>query len=334
MLIGFFRKSYLFQYVLFILIVGLLWIGTFLKPSGLIPGTDPYLQPGYALILKAIGSNELIGKIMALMLVLTGSFLFNQILIKHELVPKNTLIPALVYMILMSHSDQLLLLEPALIAGMLMLLVLHYLFQVYTEEDAYSQIFNSGFLTGIASFIYFPSIFLIFFIWMTFIVFRLYKWREWFIPVTGVAIPYLFLLTYFFWFDQLDLVIQSYLKYFAGLIPVHFSFKPAPLDYVITGIIFFLFLWSFLKMAANIQERNISIRKRFWSVFWFFFISFIIYIFGDFHDTSHLIFLTIPISVYISNGFSHVRKKLWIELLFGALLILIILNNYKEVFFN
>jgi len=334
MLISFFKKSYLFQYVFFVWIAGLLWFGTFIIPSELIPGTDPFLQPAYALILKAIGSNGLVGKIIALILVLTGAFLFNQILIKHELVPKNTLIPALVYMTLMSHSDHLLKLEPALIAGMLLLYVLHFLFQVYTEEDAYSQIFNSGFLTGVASFIYFPSIFFIFFIWLTFIVYRLYKWREWFIPITGVAIPYMFLLTYFFWFDQLDLVIQAYLTYFGSLFPLQFNFELDPLNYAITGIILFLFLWSFLKMAADIQEKNISIRKRFGSVFWFFFISFMIYIFADFHDTSHLILLTIPLSVYISNGFSHLRKKIWIELLFGVLLILIILNNFKEVFFK
>ncbi|MBM3434890.1 MAG: hypothetical protein FJY07_01590, partial [Bacteroidetes bacterium] len=77
-----------------------MWITTFLKPGGRIPETDALLQPGYALILTVIGSNDFAGKIISFALVLTMAFLFNQILIQHELVPKNTLLPALVFIIL------------------------------------------------------------------------------------------------------------------------------------------------------------------------------------------------------------------------------------------
>jgi hypothetical protein len=334
MLITFFRKSFLPQYILLVLIIGLLWTGNFLKPSGLLTGTDSLLQPAYNLLLKGILSNELAGKIIAIVLILAEAFLFNQILIKYELVPKNTLIPALVFLTLMSHSDQLLILNPALISGFLLLFVLHFLFQIYTEEEAYSQIFNAGFLTGIASFIYFPSILFLIFIWLTFIVYRLYKWREWIIPVAGLAIPYIYLLTYFFWFDKLEIIMGAYMGYFTGLWPVKFHYEPTLIDLVISGIILFLFFWSFLKLAADIQERNISVRKRFWSVFWFFFIAVIVYIVTGVHDITCRSLLIIPVSLYISSGFSQLRKKFWIEFLFTVLLILIIINNFKEVLFK
>lgn len=332
MLIGFFRKSYLFQYVFLVLIACLLWITTFLKPGGRIPETDALLQPGYALILTVIGSNDFAGKIISFALVLTMAFLFNQILIQHELVPKNTLLPALVFIILISHSNQMLHLEPSIISGFLLLIVLHYLFQAYTEEEAYGQIFNAGFLTGISSFIYFPSIFFIIFIWLTFIVFRLYKWREWLIPAIGVGIPYIFLLTYYFWFDKLIPVLQAYLNFFMSLSPVQFNFSPGIIDYIITGLIIFLFLWSLLRAVTEIQEKNIGIRKRFWSVFWFLFVSIIIFLSADFGDKSHQVLLIIPLSVYISTGFSYVRKKIWLEVVFGILFLLIAYNNFKGIF--
>lgn len=331
MLIGFYKKSYLFQYVFLVLISGLLWIGSFMKPAGLIPETDPMTQPAYALLIYVIGYNDLVGKIIAFTLMLILAFLFNQILIQHELAPKNTLLPALVFIILNCHSEELLTLEPALIAGALLLLVLHYLFQVYTEEEAYGKLFNAGILTSIASFIYLPSAFFILFIWFTLIVFRLFKWREWIIPFIGMALPYLFLFTGYFWFDKLIPALESYFRYFTSLFPITFRFETDIINYLITGIIAVLFLWSLLRTAAEIQEKNIGIRKRFWSVFWFFFISFMIFVFGQFEDKSHLVLLAIPLSVYISRGFGQVRKKIWLELLFGLLFILIVFNSLKSL---
>jgi hypothetical protein len=333
MLIGFYRKSYLFQYVFLVLITGILWISTFLVQGGQIPGTDPLLQPAYALILKIIGYNDFIGKIIALALVITQAFLFNQILIQHDLVPKNTLLPALVFLILISHSEQLLHLGPALISTFILLFVLHLLFQVYTEEEAYSQIFNAGFLVAISSFIYYPSVFFILFIWLTFIVFRLYKWREWLIPLIGAGIPYIFLLTYYFWTDSLIPALEAYLNYFGSLFPPRFSFKLELMDYIISGMIAFLFLWSLLRTATEIQEKNIGVRKRFWSVFWFLFIAMIIFVFEDLQDTSHLVLLTIPLTIYIARGLSQVKKKKWVEVVFWILLLLIAYNNLKGVLF-
>ena len=288
MLIGFFRKSYLFQYVVLVLLTGIFWIKAFIHPE--LPDAEPdtYLNPAYAVLINLIGSNALIGVIFAFILVLIEAFLFNFILIKNELVPKNTLIPAVVYIILSSHSASLLHLHPALIANLFIIIILFNLFQVYAEEDAYGKIFNSGFLTAVASFFYFPVFYFIVFIWFTFIVYRLYKWRDWLIPFTGLITAYIFLFTYYLWSDELFLALDAYSNYYSILAfyPLYNEFSL--FEWMITGIILLFFLWSFFWLLGDIQEKTIIIRKRYWTIFWLLFVSLCTYLGSGILAKSHL----------------------------------------------
>jgi hypothetical protein len=332
MLIGFFRKSYLFQYIILIMLAGLLWFSAFLNPEPADVDVNTYLMPAYAFLISLIGDFVLIGVIIAFLLVIIGAFLLNYILIKNELVPKNTLIPAVIYIVLLSHSQSLLHLNPALISSLFVIIILNNLFQVYTEEEAYIKIFNSGFLAALASFFYFPVIYYILFIWFTFIVFRLYKWRDWLIPFTGLITPYIFLITYFYWCDELLFTLDAYSSYFLTIsfYPLYNEFTL--FEWMITGIILLFFLWSFLWLLGVIQEKTISIRKRYWIIFWLLVISLLTYLGSGILAKSHLTLIALPVSVYIAYGFSIIRRKFWFELLFGILLLLIIFNNLKDIF--
>ena len=233
MLINFFKTSYLLQYLLLILLGGVLWAGSFINPLE-VAGSNELLTPGYNLLLDIIGYNSWLSVILAFILTISGAFLFNYTLSKNELISKNTLIAALVYIVLMSHSVSSMSLNPAIIASFLLIIVMHFIFQVYSKVEAYHQVFYAGFLTGIASFFYIPSLFFILFIWFTFIVYSLYYWREWLIVLLGFITPYLFLWTYFFWFDKLDLVFNAYNWYFSNITLFHFDFCLSFIHYIIS----------------------------------------------------------------------------------------------------
>jgi len=100
MLIHFFRKSYLFQYIVLILIALALWIGTLVNPSVILLNTDSFLTPGYSLLLSLLHGNQLLQNILAIVLVISSALLFNTALTKFDMVPKNTLVPAMVYIVL------------------------------------------------------------------------------------------------------------------------------------------------------------------------------------------------------------------------------------------
>ncbi|MCD4729530.1 MAG: hypothetical protein K8R74_02940, partial [Bacteroidales bacterium] len=147
----------------------ILWIEAIIHPQVNPVDAESFLTPGYSLLFSLLNDNYVLNVIIALALVISGALVFNYSLSKFDLVPKNTLVPAMVYIVLMSHSPSLLNLHSAALPALFTVLILYYLFQVYTEEEAYSQTYNIGLLIGISSLFYFPSIFFILFVWLTFI---------------------------------------------------------------------------------------------------------------------------------------------------------------------
>ncbi len=332
MLIHFFRKSYLLQYLLLLLLTILLWIGAIIHPQVNPIDTEPFLTPGYSLLFSLLNYNHVLHVIIALILVISGALVFNYSLAKFDLVPKNTLVPAMVYIVLMSYSPGLLSLHPAALPALFTVLILYYLFQVYTEEEAYAQTYNIGLLIGISSLFYFPFVFFILFIWLTFIVYRLYFWREWMIPLTGIITPYLFLFTYYFLIGNLEPAYLAYADYFSKLTLFNFSFEFSVMNYIITALIILLFLWSAFLLLSDIQEKIISLRKRYWAVFWLFAVAMFTNIFSDTFFKWHQVFILIPISVFIAYAFSQVRKLRWIEIIWAILFLLIVINNLLLAF--
>ncbi|MEZ5197927.1 MAG: hypothetical protein R2764_16540 [Bacteroidales bacterium] len=332
MLIKVFKTSFLLQYILLLILGGLLWWVSFFYPGTIDLQINPYLTPGYALLDNFIAVNMLTGTISAFSLIMIGAFFLNFILAKFALIPKNTLIPGLVYIVFMSHSTSLLYFHPVVIPAFLMIVVLYFLFQVYTATEAYAQIFNSGFIIAIASFFYFPSFYLILVVWISFIVFRLYYWREWLIVFFGFLTPFLFLWTYFFWIDELHLVFGSYAEYFSGLKPFDFDLQFSILNYIVSAILIIFVLWSVFLVAGDLNEKTISVRKGYWLLFWFFIIATLTNIIACNFFRVHQVLLFIPSTAFIAYSFLRSHKTLWMDLFFSLLVILILIKNFIIVF--
>lgn len=332
MLIHLYRKSYLLQYILLLLLTIILWLGAFIQPIEIPVVTDSLLTPGYFLLTGFLQGNNILQLLIAFILIISGALLFNYTLTKFDLVPKNTLVPAMVYILLMSYSPSLLLLHPVAIPALLMVYILYFLFQVYTEEEAFAQIFNIGFLIGISSMFYFPSIFFILFIWLTFIIYRLYSWREWTIPITGMITPYLFLFTYYLLTDNIEPAYIAYAAYFSKITIFQFSFDFSILNYCISSLVVLLSIWAGVLLLSDIQEKIISLRKRYWTIYYLLSIALFTYIFSGVFFKWHQVFSLIPVSVFLAYAFSQLKNLRWIEIIWGILFSLIAINNLMRIF--
>jgi len=328
MLVKLFNKSYILQYVLIIITGAVLWLGAFIHPAELVLNPDHLISPGKVFIQWVSPGSLVVSTVIAFLLMLSGAFLLNYIVTKNNIFPKNSLVPALIYIILMSHNPEMLWLNPALFTVIFILLVLDKIFLTYNRSEDYESIYLMGFLISIASFFYIPAIFLVFFIWFTFLAYRLSFWREWIIVLFGLMTPYLFLWTYYFWIEELDQVFNAYAESFAKL--DFFTFNTIDKSYlyylIIVEIVFF-FIWSFYKVGTVMGQRVIHYRKMLWSLMWLLFISILIYLFSGFGYGNTLLIL-IPVSIFIASGMTELRHTFWSELALGALVVMIILNNY------
>lgn len=332
MIIRTFKKSYLPQYLFLVLLSVLLWGGAFLTPPLPAAADNFYLNPGHTTLLHLLGNSPYVMVALAFVIMLASALVFNYTLEKNGLSGANSLIPALVFVLVMGLIPSLQTLHQAMIPGFLIIIVLHYVFDIFTEEEAYPKIFNAGFFIAISSFFYFPSIAFLLFVWLTFIVYRLYNWREWIILVFGFLTPYVLLWTWFFWSDELALAFQAYAQYFRPKVMFDFGSGITILNYFSLALALALFIRGFFTQAISLQENVISVRKRFWSVSLFFLVSLASFLFSGSLAQFHIIFIQISFALIIQGLMFNLERYFVTELMTWILLALIVINNYYVAF--
>ncbi len=332
MLIKTFQESYPIQYLLLILVGLAIWAGAFIHPLVSTMEVNKFLTPGGALLQSITFGIPVLNTSIAFVITFLTALLLNYVMVQNNVVERNTLVPALVFIVFYGHSASYLSLHPAIIAGFFMILALNNLLSLYTDEQAYEKVFNIGFFISLASFFYLPAIYLLVFVWFSFIIYSLYQWREWLISIIGLITPYLFLWVWFFWNDELDIAFENYQSFVLSFSGFHYSLPIGFLNYTIEIVIALFFLWALFKVLARLDEKPITIRKRYWAIFWMFFITFInFFIAGDFFNATQA-FLMIPMTIFVSVALLEVNRKWVIELIFGLLVVLIIINNLMTAF--
>ena len=296
-MIRFFKSSFVVQSFA-ICITGLvLWGKSFFEPPPM-PVPDGFV-PFYSFLYSLLSEFPSLQVIAGYLLVMVSAFILNRLLYKHNIVHKNTLLTGFVFMILMSYYPEFQTVQPVNIAAFFLLLILNQLLQSYNREEALDLIYSSGFLATIGSYVYFPFIFFYGLILISFILFRSGKWREWISSFFGLLTPFLFLATYYFWFDTLMPKINEYLGMFtirADLMP----FKK-PVYLILTSFITLLSIYSVLYSLTNRMEKTIE-RKRKKPVIEL----------GDFHCPDFISFYIKPYRLSPGIGFYRFFRIAWL----------------------
>jgi len=332
MIIRVFNKSYLVQYFLLVLLQFVLWFGAFLNSPVPEPVINEYLTPGYTLLYHLLGEYHLASTFTTFFIILFGALAFNYSIEKQELSSKNALFPAFFFILVMSIQPSLFTLHQALIPLLLFIILMYYTFAIYSEEESYIKVFNSGFLIAVGSMFYLPFIYFLAFFWLTFISYRIYKWREWIIVLLGFLTPYILLFTYYFWIDELFLLFDAYANYFTKMTLIKAIPDFSILDFVIVGMVILLFFNAFARVYINLQENVINVRKRYWSASLLFIVSVIGLLISGKTAENQMVFLFFSMAIIIVGLFSRLKRYFWTELYVILLLILVILNNYSFAF--
>ncbi|NJL14229.1 MAG: hypothetical protein HC913_15275 [Microscillaceae bacterium] len=177
-MISFFRVRTSYKYFfLFLLFVGLRLPGLVYDQPWLIPEWKAVLlgqqmYAGFALYseiwddtapLSALvywgmyalfGETQLAYQLVASGLVLVQALMLNEILRGRQVFLDLTLVPALLFVVLMSVFPDMFVLSPPLLANTFLLIVIRYLFLHIAERRRYSAVFEIGAYTGLAALFY------------------------------------------------------------------------------------------------------------------------------------------------------------------------------------
>lgn len=314
---------------LLLIVAALLWLDGFIfyRQAEL---TSEGAAPLYILIAQLFNQYKWWSVLLSFLFMLIQAFMINRVIADKNLVDRNSWLPALLYIVLMSSSFNLFGLHPVWFANFFLIIALNKMFEVFKDETVNIEIFNVAFLISIASLFYLPALLFIFLLIAALITYFLLSIRELLASIIGVLLPYIFVTLYYYWFDQLE----EKIGYFSALtINIETIFKQiVPYGWasiVVTGLIGLVSISRIY--LGTLRDKPIRIRKRFQVLLAYLIISVVSVIFAGPLLEVHYGIIMLPLSVIIA-GFFQENKKLQInEAFFNMLLLLILLGKLARL---
>jgi len=323
MIVSIFKRDFIAQYILFGIAAIVMWISPFVYPAPMIVMDSP--APLYNFFYILFSEIPFLYVLIGFLLLLAQSFWFKEILSKNDLFSRTSSFVGLVYFMLMSSSSSHQTLTPLIFSNFLIIIALGRIFAFYQQSDALLDVFNCSFLLSLAGMFFLPSILLFPLIWLSFIVYRQFLWRDWLISIIGLITPWLFLISFSYLNNSLMDILQQYTLYFQSL---KLYFPPMLWsETLFYGIMGFFALPGFFLILRKLNESPIAYRKRVNIIILFLLISIVLSLLGikHFENTE---FLFLPLS-YIVAVMIFEQKRGWMsEMLFLIFIVSIVVKYY------
>jgi len=243
--------------------------------------------------------------ILGLFLPLLQSVGLNNLIYEKDVIKKNNLVLAPVFLLLgtpfISHLDEW-------IISFLLLFYLNILFSAYQKDKPFTESFNANFLLGTIGIFYSKILLLFPLIIVVFLTFRNMSIRSVIISLMGLMMPFLFYWAYTFFFDvpfSFSLPVYSFVS---PSIPVLNNLSYAEITWYF--LLAFILLFSFLELLFWLYKKSIRSRKSFLVILSYFCLLMCI----DVTDSYYLV-LT-PIAIIVANFFVYSKRGRFAEILF------------------
>ena len=250
-----FKKNMVLQVLLIVAATLLLWGRALVTPTPMADG-DAIL---YHLLYMGLASLPRLAVVIAILLVLAEGVWLNLLLANMGLVPQTSLLPTLLYIILISAPATTL--SPAIFVGGIMIAITHQLMLRTTLLTISTEkICSATALIGLASMFYLPSLALIVSYLLVVINYRLYSWRDWAAMFLGLLAPYILLVTILFLSDNLT-IWWSGTYYSLAEIAIQSSTERilVTIGNIVLVLVFLLslfYLWSHIGEHTIVWQKN------------------------------------------------------------------------------
>jgi len=218
--------------------------------------------------------------------------------------------------------------NPVIWINFIMVFVLNNLMRLPYVNNLIPVIFNASFLLGIASLFYSQLVFLILFIWLSIIIHRIVTWRNIAVSLIGITLPYIFMLTWFFYTDTM--LQDSFVLFNSLQIDIVPILLTNPIEIIITIMFLAIIIISIFGIASSLIEKNINLRRNLTiTLFYIAIVFLIILIFSKSYISTLL--LSIPSALLLGNWLNNRKKIRWYNISLWLITIFIIVNQYLNI---
>lgn len=319
--------------VLFVLpvVAAVFWTGAYFWYDQM--ACEGEFMPLYDLLKWVTGNNNTVALLLSATLVTFEGIALSLILQEYRLLRVNAHLPALLYIILMSAVPGSLIMHPALLSNFFLLFALKRTLDIVRIDvhntTSLSAVFDMGFHYAVAGLFYFPSTVLYMPVFAGLLFFRRFSWREYIAGIIGLALPYLFAESFYFFSDGSTGTRHHIISLLANaFIPLPGILSYSFIIYILAGFTVISLLAAILIYVREAEKNKVKIRMGLMVFVWMLLCVLVML----FILPSHRILLAstaaIPLTVIFSNWLLLMRKAWLSDLWIVSLVALCIIGHW------
>jgi hypothetical protein len=264
--------------------------------------------------------------LITLILTIIQALWLNRVSNAYNLFGRPSFLTALMYMTLASLHLPFLLLTPILLCNFISIWMLSKLLSLYATQDVRAILFDLGMLVALGSLIYFPFILMVLLVWASLSIFRPFYWKEWVIPVVGLASVYFVLGVIYFWIDRMQEFYNIWSPFIA---PVSPYLQIDSYDYLVfLPVLLILILFVFV-LQKTFFKSIVHIRKTFQLLFMMLLIAVLSVFISYDHKIVHFLLVAPVLSIYMGYYFQFSEKKWFFESVYAFLVLTILYFQFN-----
>ncbi len=317
--------------LLIIITLGLLWIGAFANPQSSGPfiyETSP--MPLYSLVKYFLAGNQIAGTIFTLVLLSVILFLISGFNTAVFFINERTYLPVIIYLLLTAVFPVNQKLNPVLPAAIFLILAMMRIMDAYRRQGIAYNFFDAGILISIGSLFYANMIWFGMLLFAGIVMLRTINFSEIALSLLGLITPFVVVTGLFYVLDRdLGLLLSDFTD---NLFKDNSGYKFDRITVVVLIYAALILLVSLGFLSNQLNAKKIKARKTYFLLFWVFGISLLLYFLLPSVSIEMMWLTGVPSCYFMAHYFVFVKKKLFPEVLFTGLFLIVLLAQILNIF--
>lgn len=254
----------------------------------------------------------------------------NSIVNSNKILPRKNYVAGALFLIVSSLFLETLYLSAAQCALTFLILCAGKIFALIKKEKLYGDVFDVGFLIAVATLFYFPALLFIVFAYFGLATVRPFQLREWAAVFAGFLAPFFLAFTYYFWFDIQGQLWGDILNQTGNTWMQMPAF--ASTDKILLITLGFMLLCCLFFLPGALYASLIQVRKFINVLAVFVLIVLASLVLASVVELSHFIFLALPLCIFLSVIFVHIKRNVIVEVIHIILLLLVLSMQFLPLF--
>jgi hypothetical protein len=317
--------------ILFIVVMlGVLWISTFLNPQQAAMSlyeTKP--MPLYDILKDLFGDHKIPGVLFSLILLSFLLFLIVNFNTTVFFINERTFLPAIIYLLITSVFNELQVLNPVLPATFFLMLAVFRIMDSYRRPGSVSNFFDAGILIGAGSLFYANMLWFGILPIIGIAILRTVNIKEIIYSVIGLATPYILIIgIYYVLGYDLELLLNTTIDNLSGA-SADYNYSGITIVFLIYAALIILISFGFLMMMMD--SKKIRSRKAFYLLLSILLISLGLFLFLKSVSVEMIWIFAIPASYILTHYLIFSKKKIITELIFSVFFLLVLLLKVLNI---